>query len=190
MSRRRKAPLPEDMALWEHVKEGVQPLKKERLPAPRTMDDMLGVEEEKAAKPTPAPKLRKPPKLPSYSPPQSQPAQSHPPLAPIEPSFRRALRRGNEAIEGRLDLHGLTLEQAQGVLHGFLMRSKGEGKRLVLVITGKGREEGQGVLKRAVPQWLAAPALRSVVLGFEASARHHGGSGALYVRLRRTRDGQ
>lgn len=61
--------------------------------------------------------------------------------------------------------------------------------RLVLVITGKGaRGEGErGVLKRQVPHWLALPEFRTLVVGFENAHITHGGEGALYVRLRRTR---
>ena len=53
-------------------------------------------------------------------------------------------------------------------------------------MTGKGltRDEG-GVLRRVVPMWLEAPNLRDVVVGFGEAARHHGGEGALYVRIRR-----
>ena len=62
-------------------------------------------------------------------------------------------------------------------------------------MTGKGGESlgGQdrggfaerGVLRRSVPHWLRGPELRGLVIGFEEAARHHGGAGALYVRLRR-----
>jgi DNA-nicking Smr family endonuclease len=57
----------------------------------------------------------------------------------------------------------------------------------VLVITGKGmRADGErGVLKRQVPQWLALPEFRSLVIGFEDAHIAHGGEGALYVRVRR-----
>jgi DNA-nicking Smr family endonuclease len=60
----------------------------------------------------------------------------------------------------------------------------------VLVITGKGKtgaESERGVLRRAVPQWLALPEFRNLVVGFEESHIGHGGAGALYVRIRRAR---
>jgi DNA-nicking Smr family endonuclease len=79
-------------------------------------------------------------------------------------------------------------------LRGFLLHAQGRGDRLVLVVTGKGVSKGAaslsdfepGVLRRSVPHWLQAPEMRGIVLGFEEAARSHGGSGALYVRLRRS----
>ena len=83
-----------------------------------------------------------------------------------------------------------------GALLRFLRNAHARDARLVLVITGKGsiklgaRGEGdreRGVLRRQVPQWLALPEFRSLVLGFEDAHVTHGGEGALYVRLRRAR---
>ena len=78
-------------------------------------------------------------------------------------------------------------ERAFAVLVSFLRHAQARGARIVLVITGKGREgeEGRGVLRQAVPGWLARPDLRDLVVGFEEAGRRHGGAGALYVRLRR-----
>ena len=69
----------------------------------------------------------------------------------------------------------------------FLRTSHQRDARLVLVITGKGRSGEMGVLRRQVPQWLALPEFRELVVGFEDAAIAHGGQGALYVRVRRTR---
>jgi DNA-nicking Smr family endonuclease len=60
----------------------------------------------------------------------------------------------------------------------------------VLVITGRGsgkERQGGGVLKSAVPRWLDEPAFRSHVLAIATAQPRDGGSGALYVMLRRTR---
>jgi DNA-nicking Smr family endonuclease len=116
-----------------------------------------------------------------------------PPLAPIERRLKRDLSRGRAAIDGALDLHGLTQAEAHQALRNFLRHSQAQGARLVIVVTGKGGATDEwsgwpnerGVLKRLTPQWLREPDLRSVVLGFEEAGRAHGGSGALYVRLRR-----
>jgi len=116
-----------------------------------------------------------------------------PSLAPIERRLKRELQRGRGAIDAVLDLHGLTQAEAHQALRGFLRHSQARGARLVIIVTGKGgalEEAAQwpherGVLRRLTPHWLREPDLRSVVLGFEEAGRAHGGSGALYVRLRR-----
>lgn len=105
------------------------------------------------------------------------------------------LKRGKLSPERRIDLHGLTLSQAHPALIRFVMDAYSDGKRLVLVITGKGDrkdpkgpfEVQRGVLRRQVPMWLNAPPLSSVVLQVAASHQRHGGDGALYVYLRRRR---
>jgi DNA-nicking Smr family endonuclease len=78
----------------------------------------------------------------------------------------------------------MTQEEAHRALSGFVARSRGQGRRCVLVITGHGRATG-GVLKAAVPRWLGEPALRPDVLAIAPGQPHDGGTGALYVLLRR-----
>jgi DNA-nicking Smr family endonuclease len=117
-----------------------------------------------------------------------------PPLAPLERRTLTALKRGRQPLEAVLDLHGLRQAEAHEKLRGFLSREQALGSRLVLVITGKGAAgdavfgDERGVLKRIVPHWLRMADLRSIVIGFEDAALNHGGSGALYVRLRRLRE--
>ena len=95
-------------------------------------------------------------------------------------------------------MRGSTCTDLPRQLRLFLIEAQASGHSLVLVITGKGDPErlmssgpafgeGRGVLKRAVPLWLAEPDLRAVVVGFESAGRRHGGEGALYVRIRRRR---
>lgn len=96
------------------------------------------------------------------------------------------LAAGRLPIEARVDLHDMTQDQAYGLLLSFLRRAHAAGLRYVLVITGKGSpSRGDGVLRRAVPHWLATPSFRPFVSGLDPAARNHGGAGALYVRLRR-----
>ena len=80
-------------------------------------------------------------------------------------------------------------ERAFSALSAFLRSQQASGARIVLVVTGKGREgsEGRGVLRESVPHWLAGGKLRPFVVGFEEAHRRHGGGGALYVRIRRRR---
>jgi DNA-nicking Smr family endonuclease len=105
------------------------------------------------------------------------------------------LKRGKVVPEARLDLHGMTMDQAHPALMGFILGAHAQGKRLVLVITGKGksRDEGgpipvrHGVLRHNVPQWLSSPPLAQAVLQITEAHVSHGGGGAYYVYLRRQR---
>jgi len=105
------------------------------------------------------------------------------------------LKRGKLSPEGKLDLHGMTMDQAHPRLVSFILRAQAEGKRLVLVITGKGkhRDEGgpipvrHGVLRHQVPHWLSVPPLAQAVLQVAEAHVKHGGGGAYYIYLRRTR---
>lgn len=107
----------------------------------------------------------------------------------LERRDKTNLRRGRVTIEGRLDLHGMTQAEAHRRLNTFLARARDDGRRTVLVITGKGSrlEGGEGVLRRAVPRWLNEPPARDWIKGFSYAARQHGGEGALYVLLKRRR---
>jgi DNA-nicking Smr family endonuclease len=106
------------------------------------------------------------------------------PPGDIEPGRKRRLARERDPLTFRLDLHGLNQDRARAALTGFLLRAQAEGERAVLVITGKGYQ-GEGVLRRFAPEWLADPALRGVVAGVSEAHRRHGGEGALYVALKR-----
>ena len=196
---RRPRPLsPEERRLWAHVARHVSPLKGRAHPeAPEPEPPPAPVVPEPPAAKGPIarhPKLQAPvkPFLPPYRP-APPPSPPLPPLAVLERRERQALRRGRQDVYGVIDLHGLRQAEAHGRLIAFLMRSQAAGHGLVLVITGKGGAaapgvfEERGVLRRSVPHWLRLPDLRGVVLGFEEAQAPHGGSGALYVRLRRRR---
>ncbi|HEV7386239.1 MAG TPA: Smr/MutS family protein [Phenylobacterium sp.] len=116
--------------------------------------------------------------------PRVKPPKPRPGLDGIEPRRKHRIARERDPIGARLDLHGLGQDRARGVLERFLTRAWDEGYRAVLVITGKG-VQGDGILKRRTPEWLAAPGLAHIVAGISDAARHHGGEGALYVALKR-----
>ncbi|TGQ74586.1 MAG: DNA mismatch repair protein MutS [Mesorhizobium sp.] len=116
-----------------------------------------------------------------------KPKTQHVSHALDEPTLDK-LSKGRLPIEGRVDLHGMTQDEAYSLLFSFLHRAHAGGIRYVLVITGKGSSSGSdGVLRRAVPAWLSTPAFRPLVSSHDHAARNHGGSGALYIRLRRIR---
>ena len=116
------------------------------------------------------------------------------PVAMDRRAFDR-LRSGKLRPEAKLDLHGLTLERAHPALVDFVLGHAARGRRLLLVVTGKGkpRDEGGpiptrlGVLRHQVPQWLRMPPLAPMVLQVAQAHRSHGGEGAYYVYLRRGR---
>jgi len=169
----------EEIALWTEVARSVARRRGAALPTPSKAV---------VAEPTPSP----PPT--AAEAPASRPAKPPaPPLAPIERRLKRKLARGRGEIDDAIDLHGMNQAEAHQALRGFLRHSQARGAKLVIVVTGKGGpldERGswppeRGVLRRLTPHWLRDPDLRSIVLGFEEAGRAHGGSGALYVRLRR-----
>jgi DNA-nicking Smr family endonuclease len=99
------------------------------------------------------------------------------------------LRKGEIAIERRLDLHGMVQDDAHAALDRFVRQAWTDGKRMLLVITGKGIvSEGGGVLRRHVPRWLSAGEHAARVLRIEPAQPRHGGGGAFYLLLRRQRD--
>ncbi len=104
------------------------------------------------------------------------------PAAPIGGHVEARARRGRAEVEGRLDLHGLNHAGAYRALLRFLLEAQVDGKRLVLVITGKG-----GVLRNSLPLWLGQEELKALVAGVSEAHASHGGSGAFYVALRRPR---
>lgn len=98
------------------------------------------------------------------------------------------LRRGEMAIDRRLDLHGMTEAAAHAALDRAVAAAWREGLRVLLVITGKGSlKEGGGVIRRNLPRWLALGDHSGRVLRVESAQPKHGGAGAFYVLLRRQR---
>lgn len=164
----------EDRVLWSLVARTARPLKGTvPVPVPEKPPEP-GMAAMEPAKPAVQPLVQKPKNL----------RVSH---VLDEPTLEK-LSKGRLPIEGRVDLHGMTQEEAYVLLYSFLQRAHAGGGRYVLVITGKGSSSGgDGVLRRAVPAWLSTPAFRMLVSSHDHAARQHGGSGALYVRLRRTR---
>jgi DNA-nicking Smr family endonuclease len=103
---------------------------------------------------------------------------NRPAAAPIGGHTEARLRRGRVDPEARIDLHGHNYDSAYRLLVSFLARAYADGKKLVLIITGK-----SGVLRQHLPLWLNGPELQSVVIGFREAHVRHGGGGAFYVAL-------
>lgn len=200
--KRRKGKLlsAEDRELWGRVAKTLTPLAPDRaVPAVEdlTFEELMseGLEKAEAG---PKRKHGHPATATSMRAPKASPP-GPPPLHPLEHRYRKKVARGVKPIDARIDLHGLRQEEAHTRLRGFLRDAQSKGHKLVLVITGKGgtgkrtgswsevHGDERGVLRRVVPHWLAMPDLRLVVIGYEEAHASHGGSGALYVRIRRRR---
>ena len=173
---------PDDLALWQHVTRNINPYH--------------GARSVRHAAP------EQPPETPPAPP--SEPRRTAPPKPPqpltvgaaadMDRRTAKRLKRGELPIDGRLDLHGLTLDQAHAAVGGFLRKAQGHGARCVVVITGKGerpyhrdQESSSGKIRREMPHWLNQPALRPLVLAITEARNRDGGTGAFYVLLRRRR---
>ena len=184
---RKRALSEEERALWESVAKQTKPLRKRARttkPPVASPDSKMPAAAKAVAPPKPSPAVR------IARAPKPNPAPAVPPLAPLGRRERSQLSRGRKDIDARLDLHGMTQTRAHHALFSFLQRAHSGGLTFVLVITGKGRmgaETERGVLRRQVPQWLSLPEFRSLVVGFEEAHIGHGGEGALYVRIRRSK---
>jgi DNA-nicking Smr family endonuclease len=179
--RRRRALSEEERALWESVAKQTKPLRKKPRAANAPDAERPAAAKQVAAAPHPSARTVR---APNPAPPAA------PPLAPLGRRERSQLSRGRKEIEDRLDLHGMTQTRAHRALSGFLQRAHHDGLTFVLIITGKGKigaDSERGVLRRQVPLWLNLPEFRTLVVGFEEAHIGHGGEGALYVRIRRSR---
>ncbi|WP_386679345.1 Smr/MutS family protein [Loktanella sp. R86503] len=182
---------PDDKAVWDHVRSQVKPLHPVQKPAP----------EEKPA-PVAAKMSARPPVAAFKAGIKADVARPNDILPPLRERLRSApvtmdaknfmrMKAGKLKPEGRLDLHGMYQDEAYPELIAFILNAQAAGKRLVLVITGKGRlddgwgPEGRGVLRRYVPQWLKLQPLAPAVLEVRPAHLKHGGDGAYYVYLRR-----
>ncbi|WGH80283.1 Smr/MutS family protein [Jannaschia ovalis] len=197
MSRRRRQLSPEDRDIWARVTRSADPLHKARRdPAP-----------EPPAKPAPrsqpAPERarvdpfrlgeRAKARGSTHSLTPSLPEQVRAQPLRMDAKTHRRMTSGKLRPDAKIDLHGMTLDQAHPALIRFVLGAQAEGRRLLLVVTGKGkRRESEGpiptrlgVLKHQVPQWLRMPPLGAVVLQVSEAHRSHGGAGAYYVYLRR-----
>jgi len=166
-----KRPLkPEELRIWSLVAGTVHPMPGRATPIPPPTPDAASAEI--------------PARIPPPPPQRQQQARPRDGLERIEPNRRHRIARERDPIAARLDLHGYDQARARAVLEAFLRRAWDEGFRSVLVITGKG-VQGDGILRRQAPEWLAAPHLAAIVAGISEAHRRHGGEGALYVALKR-----
>ncbi|MGI9414111.1 MAG: Smr/MutS family protein [Hyphomicrobiales bacterium] len=193
----------DDFELWAQVAASVKPLKRRSdagkpvKPSAAVKRPAVEPKHARAAAASPPPPARKTVR------PANDPPRKAPELTGLDRRSAQRLARGKASIEARIDLHGMTQENARIALRNFLIRSRTEGVRLVLVITGKGRSpysshtlhgyqqvdipEREGVLRRALPRWLDEYEFRTHISGYQPAHPRHGGGGAFYIRLRKAK---
>ena len=175
----------DDAQLWRSVSDGNEPLKSRRKRAP-------------APRPEPAPAAKPIAKIESSRPvPVKAPPPPKPPALPplekgrptgVDKRTAQRLRRGKLDVEARLDLHGLTQAEAHRRLDHFLAEAYDTGVRTAIIITGKGRvSEHGGILRQMVPRWLNQLPNRGRVVAISEAQPKDGGTGALYVRVKKKR---
>ncbi|MCF6444632.1 Smr/MutS family protein [Nereida sp. MMG025] len=196
MSKRRKQLSDQEKELWARVAQTAIPMRNAPVEAPHIISQKP---KERATQHPAISKFQ----VGSHAPQRPKPHDLKPdvradvanaPLMMDRKSFQ-TMKRGKLSPEGRIDLHGMTLAQAHPALTSFVMNAFADGKRLVLIITGKGkmRDEGGpmparfGVLRHQVPEWLRMAPLAQCVLQVTEAHLKHGGSGAYYVYLKRRR---
>lgn len=164
----------DEHALWHEAMRDVRPRKKRvSILSPRR-DEVRKTEAPKKMPRVVAPK-------PAPVPPVARPSSGG---FGLDGSTAERLRKGKVEPEATIDLHGMTQDRAHARLATFIAREHEKGTRCVRVVTGVG---SPGVLRTHVPRWLQEGQLRSAIAGVQEAHRRHGGSGALYVYLRRKR---
>ena len=185
---------PEERELWEKVAETATPMRSA---------DLLSMPRLVLPKSLEARSVLTPPKITDFKiKAKSQPKQATAyidsvtkPHLKMDAKAYGKLTRGKLNPEARLDLHGMSMLEAYPVLQNFILRSAQLQRRLVLVITGKGKSksdrglipERHGVLRHNVPLWLRQAPLENAILETTPAHQRHGGGGALYIYLRRNR---
>ena len=114
----------------------------------------------------------------------------------IDKTTLRKFKKEEFAVEAVLDLHGLNEDEAFEKVDNFIPQCYNSGKRCVIIVTGKGLNvhpdddifTPKGILRKQVPQWLNMPRLRGMILVYKHPSERLGGSGALYILLRRNKE--
>ena len=109
----------------------------------------------------------------------------------FDPKLMQKLKKGQFPVQDYVDLHGLTKQDAEIRIRDFLLQSTRLGLRCVLVVHGRGlnSEDHIPVLKERLPLWLSRGPIKKLVLAFSTAMPYDGGTGAVYILLRKTSGG-
>lgn len=183
MSSRGRKLAPEEAALWKRVIATVQPLhparRAEAVPVPPPAGPARPAVPARPVATAPAPK--------------PSPAPKPPKAETLDGSWDRRLSRGLVAPETTIDLHGHSLASAYDRLDRGLAQAIARGDRVLLLVTGKPpvaesqRPHARGAIRAAVGDWLAASRHADRIAAVRGAHPRHGGTGALYIVLRRVK---
>lgn len=171
-----KRPTQEDDNLWRQAMRGVAPLSSAK--TPRQSPPKAGSAPQKTLRPKPHG---------VQEPPVSVASREKPGLPGLARAERRRMADRKFSGAAILDLHGMRQDAAHRALANFIAAARATGDTMVLVITGKGRGGSEGVLRANLPRWLAEPEFRNQILGLSRAHIGHGGDGAFYLRLKKSR---
>ncbi len=185
---------PDESALWARVMASVRPIRPRARSAPAAPKTAPAVRAESAAEralpvASPAPK-------------GAPPVRPQPIAAPVRPkpgttldgSWDKQLSRGLVSPDRSIDLHGHSLGSAYALLDSALEQAVRDGDRVILLVTGKpplpssARPHARGAIRAAVGDWLAGSRHAGAIAAVRGAHPRHGGTGALYIILRRPRD--
>ena len=175
----------EEAAEWEKLAATVEPLrpvppKPAVHPAPKPVA-------------APMPRHAPPPPMASPAPVVLRPTGRNP-RGNLDSHWDRRLKAGEIAPDFSLDLHGHGLDRAYTRLMDGMAQARGMGARVILIVTGKPRpadpaDRGtqRGAIRAKLLDWLAASEHGSAIAAIRKAHRRHGGEGALYIVLKRSR---
>ena len=113
----------------------------------------------------------------------------------LEKNTLKKIKKGKLKIESKLDLHGFTIKESKEKVVNFILRNYKSKRRLLLLITGKGKRlsvsegwRGTGKLKENVPLWLRSVELSKYILWFDFATPENGGKGALMIYLKKSKN--
>ncbi len=191
---------PEEHALWLRVTADAALIPQLATNGAKSMQELLQEPEKTIPGQQRTSQLVTPAMLSPALPPRAGVRASPPPLTQMDSRTAKRLGRGQLTPQARLDLHGFTRHTAEPALLRFVTDARARGCKLVLVITGKGAPghllhsrdfhadpTTRSVLRELVPGLLAEPQFRTHVASFQPAHPKHGGGGALYLWLRRTK---
>lgn len=179
----------DEAALWARVMAGVRPLAK---PGPTSTAMPAATPALPRVEPVRRVAVRPSAALPAAKSARA-PAAPKPPANTLDGTWDKQIARGLISPDRTIDLHGHTLQSAYTVLDSALDAAIRAGDRTILLVTGKPprptseRPHARGAIRAATGDWLAGSRHADAIAAVRAAHPRHGGSGALYIVLKRAR---